>query len=110
MRDLLLVSEEQIERAEESFRDHNQPGRTGKFNYSALTYRQQRARPQLGIHLLKVDTVPEDPESPQPWLAWNMSFPVTQRVNETTTYVVNAIWLEEYIVADAAGEGDNDDD
>ena len=104
------LSEEQIERAEESFRDHNQPGRTGKFNYSALTYRQQRARPQLGIHLLKVDTVPEDPESPQPWLAWNMSFPVTQRVNETTTYVVNAIWLEEYIVADAAGEGDNDDD
>lgn len=104
------LTDDQIDRAEALFREHNPPGRTGKYNYSALTYRQQRIHPQLGLHLLKLDPVPEDPDLPQPWLAWNMSFPATQRENETTTYVVNAIWLEEYDANDSADEGDFDDD
>ena len=109
------LTPEQIALAEEAFRQRNQPGGSG-YNYSALTYRQQRKSPQLGLHLMKLtdDADRDDDDNPavilEPWLAWNISFPDTEHENLTTTYVVNAIWHREYLDAEDADQEDDDED
>lgn len=105
------LSPQQIAFAEERYRSDHTP-RNGKYNYPALVYRTQRKRPQLGLHLLRLwDGVKPDEQMPKPWLAWNISFPGTNEPNETTEYVVNPIWLEEFLVDGSDDEeGDLDDD
>jgi hypothetical protein len=103
------LTDDQIEAAEASFREHNAAS-GGKYNYSAIFYREQRTRPQLGLHLLHMKTGEEAAAVPQPWLAWNISFPGTAHENETTKYVVNAIWLEDYLTEPGTEEGDLDVD
>ncbi len=101
---------EQISIAEAKFRAENAP-REDKYNYSALTYRMQRERPQLGLHLLNLKTEEDLPELPtQPWLAWNISFPPTAHNNATTKYVVNAIWAADFAVENDSIDGDPNDD
>lgn len=104
------LSAQQIAVAEEEFRNEHQP-RDGKFNYSALAYRMKRERPQLGLHLLNLRSGAEPPDKlPTPWLAWNISFPGTNEPNETTEYVVNPIWLDEFIGDGGDVEGSDDED
>jgi hypothetical protein len=105
------LSAERITAAEEIFRNQRPP-RNGKYNYPALVYRMQRERPQMGLHLLHLTSgAPPAEQLPGPWLAWNISFPDTDEPNETTEYVVNPAWIEEFVVDDEdADEGDSDDD
>lgn len=104
------LNDQQIEAAELSFRSHTS-AHEGKYNYPAVCYREERTRPQLGLHLLHLKVGGENRgDLPQPWLAWNISFPGTARANETTEYVVNAIWLADYLTNDVAEDGDLDDD
>lgn len=105
------LSPQQIALAEEKYRNDHAP-RDGKYNYPALVYRTERERPQLGLHLLRLrNGAKPDEQMPRPWLAWNISFPGTNKPNETTEYVVNPIWLEEFLVDSSDDEeGDLDDD
>jgi hypothetical protein len=103
------LTDEQISVAEEIYRENNPPVE-GKYNYSALTYRMQRQRPQLGLHLLNLRTNDESPVPLQPWLAWNISFPPTAHENQTTKYVVNAIWAADFAIDSDSTDGDPQDD
>lgn len=96
------LSQSEIETAEQAYRDENRPGRDGKYNYPARAYRSHRKRPQLGLHLLSLSGATSLGD--EPWLAWNISFPKTSAPNETTAYVVNAVWLDEFI--ESEGDGD----
>lgn len=102
------LSDEEIKAAEETYREEH-PSKTSP-NYPAICYRRRRIRPQLGLHLLNLFSGDESSESlSNPWLAWNISFPGTREPNATTTYVVNPIWISDFLVG-REDEDDSDDD
>lgn len=88
------LSEEQIYHAEKEYRERDRSGGSVK-NYPDHIYRRQRTYPLLIVHLLAIETDDCTPEPREPVTAWSMSFPMTNREEEKTEYVVNSRWFEE---------------
>ena len=93
------LSEAERLRAEELYR--SKLAREGRLadgqtlNFPDWTYRAQRVRPLLVIHLLDIRTRAGEPAVDQPVVAWSISFPNTSREERRVEYVVNTTWLRE---------------
>lgn len=88
------LSDDQINQAENEYRERDRSGGSVK-NYPDHIYRRQRTYPLLIVHLLAIETDDCTPEPREPVTAWSMSFPMTNREEEKTEYVVNSRWFEE---------------
>ena len=105
------LSDEQIRKTEEKYRNANPPrdGRTP--NYPDHVFRHVRTYPLLVVHLLAIGKKDEDLSGNEPVAAWSISFPVTKREEKKVEYVVNTTWFRERYqdeVDDDEMEGDDD--
>lgn len=98
------LSEEEIKKAEKSWEE--EPGNENK-EIPDRKYREERERPLLLIHLLKLKLSDSlETELPDaPFAAWGISFPKSTDEEQTVEYVVNTTWLNETF-----GGGDVDED
>lgn len=103
------LSDEQINQAEKEYRERDRSGGSVK-NYPDHIYRRQRTYPLLIVHLLAIETDDCTPEPREPVTAWSMSFPMTNREEDKTEYVVNSRWFEEnYGISGAEDEIEGDE-
>ena len=86
------LSEGQIRQAEENYREGD---RKGALNFPDKIYREVRKRPLLVVHLLAVGGEDSDLSDQEPVVAWSISFPRSNRPQQTVEYVVNTTWLRE---------------
>ena len=93
------LSRDQLERAEEIYRDslkkEGRPAGNGRIECPDWAYRRKRARPLLMVHLIDIDTEDRGEPVTQPVVAWGISFPATGKEEQRAEYVVNATWLRE---------------
>ena len=93
------LTAEQRASAEEAYRKElERNGRSvegSKVQYPDWTYRRERTRPLLMIHLIDVQSNEQDVPPDQPVAAWGISFPGTNREERRVEYVVNTTWLRE---------------
>ncbi len=102
---------EQIEVAERDYRDHNPPGRKGKYNYPDRIYRTKRDRPLLIVHMLDMlDPVTTKSLMPAPVVAWSMGLPDTNLPEERVEYIVTLQWQRENMVDDVDDEDEDGQD
>ena len=95
-------------RAEEAYDEAREEGGASvpaSGNYPDRIYREVRARPLLVIHLLAIGEAGQDLSGETPVVAWSISFPRTDGVEESVEYVVNSTWFR-----DQFGDDDSDDD
>ena len=98
------LTEPEVRHAEAYF-DSRQRGSKpeGRANYPDWTYRRFRSKPLLVVHLLAIGKEGDDLNNETPVVAWSISFPATQRDEETVEYAVNTTWYQEHYT-------DEDDD
>jgi hypothetical protein len=102
------LTTEQIQMAEDEYRQHNQPGRKGKYNYPDRIYRAKREKPLLIVHMLDMlDPNTEKSLFPEPVVAWSMGLPDTELPEEHVEYVVTLQWQRENMAEDAEDEDDD---
>ena len=93
------LTPEQVNEAESAYRAYaaeNDPKRAGvRANYPDWSYRKERTKPLLLVHMLKIENVQGQSEINQPVVAWGISFPYPGHEEQTTEYVVNTTWLRE---------------
>ncbi|MCG3776433.1 MAG: hypothetical protein JW395_3292 [Nitrospira sp.] len=80
-------------------------------NYPDSIYRQVRTKPLLILHLLSIGEKGSDLSNQEPVVAWSISFPQSERDEDTVEYVVNTTWLRENYRDDVEEEeigGDDD--
>lgn len=85
------LSSGQIREAEEAYKRGPDSAR----NFPDRIYRMVRTRPLLVVHLLAIGDRDSDLSSQAPVAAWSISFPRSNRPQETVEYVVNTTWLKE---------------
>ncbi len=96
------------DRAEKAYREHEETrDRIGEksINYPDRIYREVRTRPLLVIHLLAIGDSSDNLSKDTPVVAWSISFPRTEGLEESVEYVVNNTWFRDYY-----GDDDSDDD
>jgi len=78
-------------------------------NYPDRIFREVRERPLLIVHSLEL-THPEDASViASDVVAWGISFPKTTVAEERVEYIVNEVWLQEFIrTNDELGDEDDD--
>jgi len=108
------LSEMDIERAESKYREVNPaPATSGNggrpLNYPDLIYRNERTRPLLIVHLLRVTDSNRKDESTQPIVAYSISFPRTSMDEKRVEYIVNTTWLRENFPEEFEPEDDEFD-
>ena len=82
------LSEERIRQCEAAYTERT-------VNYPDWIYRKARPRPLLVVHLLAIGAKDSDLSAQKPVVAWSISFPESDRPQETVEYVVNTTWLKE---------------
>jgi hypothetical protein len=103
------LSDEQIEEAEQAYRDRNSnKSKDGNWNYPDKIYREKRERPLLIVHLLIIGNKDDDLSDYQPVVAWSISFPGTKLEEKKVSYVVNTTWLRENYSEEFGEEMDGD--
>ena len=105
------LSLDDIEGAEENFQEQRRSeGAPPLKNYPDHIYRNVRGNPLLVIHM--IDPRNEDENSIcDPVVAWSISFPDSDKREQTTEYNVNTTWLKEQFLGDPDEEeidGDGD--
>ena len=104
------LTDEQIAEAERSYREDPELT-TDTVNYPDHIYRDVRDRPLLIVHLLAIGGQDEDLSAQQPIVAYSISFPKTDRREDTVEYMVNTTWMRQLDPADAdEDEMSGDDD
>jgi hypothetical protein len=96
------LTKEEIETAEQGYRDKKGLDATKSINYPDRIYCAELKRPLLIIHLLKIE-----PEA-KPVVAWSIGFPKTALEEKRVEYVVNTTWLREYFPDDDEEEMSGD--
>jgi hypothetical protein len=93
--EMTALSEEEIERARESFRrEHPEKGESP--NYPDRIYRALRKRPLLLVHLLELkDASKTILDSGNPVVAWSLSLPSTELKEDRVEYFVNKTYFRE---------------
>lgn len=83
---------------------------TGKANPPDRIYRAERDRPLLIVHLLSVTGAPEalGDISNEPTAAFSLSFPTTRLEGERVEYIVNNVWLQQFLELDEEEEFDEE--
>ncbi len=99
------LSEAQILDAEAAYRQDPETDSGNVVNFPDRIYRKVRTRPLLVVHLLKIEPVASENWGDEPVAAWSISFPGTERPEQTVEYVVNTTWLR-----DRYGDESEDDD
>lgn len=96
------LSDGQIRQVEEDYRAAHS---VGAVNFPDRIYRVVREQPLLVVHLLAIGEEKSDVSAQMPVVAWSISFPRTNRHQETVEYVVNTTWFRERY-----GDEQEDDD
>ena len=103
------LSDEQIAEAERSYREEKKLT-TETANYPDHIYRAVRDRPLLIVHLLAIGGQDEDLSAQRPIVAYSVSFPRTDRSEDTVEYMVNTTWMRQLDPADADEDEMSGDD
>jgi hypothetical protein len=100
----------EIAGAEATFR--GKTDKAEKVNYPDRIYRAVRKRPLLIVHLLDVTPESGGAALPFPVVAWSISFPRTNKEEQSVTFTVNTTWMGtgRRDVEDDELELDGDDD
>jgi hypothetical protein len=89
------LSDEQVNDAEERYREHHSSNDSEERNYPDWIYRAARSRPLLIVHLLAIGNEGDDLSGQQPTVAYSISFPQTALEEKRVEYVVNTTWWKE---------------
>jgi hypothetical protein len=100
------LDEEAARAVELAFEASNAPNSKGQWNYPDRIYRPIRPRPLLIVHLLDLHAkdLPDSESThrldPEPVVAYSISFPDTERHEDTVEYVVTTQWMRENLLGD----------
>lgn len=104
------LTEDQVEQAQQDYRDSHPERGDGRWNYPDRIYREARIRPLLIVHLLAIGEDNDDLSAQTPVVAWSISFPGTETQEEKVEYVVNTTWIRENFRDDLDEEEMSGDD